>query len=247
MLPPVVHGRQGGTGRALSGPVLLRAVGLHRTYQGPDGGVVALDGVDLTLTAGESVAVTGPSGSGKSTLLHCLAGLDRPDAGTLVLDGPDPPDGTDLLALRPAALARVRAERFGFVFQGGDLVPELSAVENVELPLLLIGRRRRQAREEALAALERLGLAGRAQSRPGTLSGGQAQRVALARAVVAGPSVVFADEPTASLDSAAAADVVELLRALAADGRAVLVVTHDETVAAAVDRRVRLADGRVVG
>jgi putative ABC transport system ATP-binding protein len=182
----------------------------------------------------------GPSGSGKSTLLHCAAGLDRPTSGSVVLDG------TDLAGLSERSLARLRRERIGFVFQSFNLLPELSAADNVALPLRLSGQRPRRA--AVTQALDRVGLEGKRQARPGQLSGGQQQRVAIARALIGAPSVVFADEPTGALDSATAAEVLGLLAtATRAAGTTVVMVTHDPVAAGHADRVVFLADGRIVG
>jgi putative ABC transport system ATP-binding protein len=202
---------------------------------------VALAGVDLALHRGESVAVMGPSGSGKSTLLHCLAGITRPDAGTVWLDG----RRIDNLGER--SRTRLRRGEFGFVFQSGQLLPELPAAENVALPLMLEGQTRRRGVERARRWLASLGLDGLEHRRPGELSGGQAQRVAIARALVADPAVVFADEPTAALDQATGLATVELLVGVTRDaGAALLVVTHDPGVAALCTRTVHIRDGHLV-
>ncbi len=192
----------------------------------------------LTVHRGETVAVTGSSGSGKSTLLHCLAGILMPDEGQVLLDGERI---DDLSEERRTALRR---NRFGFVFQFGQLLPELAAVENVALPLLLAGVSRREAVARAAQWFDPLGLAGLEQRRPGQLSGGQEQRVAIARALVARPAVVFADEPTGALDSVTGGQTVALLTGLARRTGAGLVVTHDAEVAAACDRTIAIRDGR---
>jgi putative ABC transport system ATP-binding protein len=211
--------------------LVLVARGVRRVH----GDVVALHGVDLELRTGELVAVTGPSGSGKTTLLHCLAGLDRPDDGTVLVHG------------RPlhALPARERARHTAIVLQSGNLLPVLSAVENVEVPLLLRGERPRRARPAALAALTRVGLAARAHHRPAELSGGEQQRVAIARALAADPAVLWADEPTASLDARTAATVCDLLCELPAAGMTVVTATHDPAVADRAHRRLHLSDGRL--
>jgi putative ABC transport system ATP-binding protein len=220
----------------MSGP-LLRADDLHKRFGMTD----ALRGADLTVSPGEVVAITGPSGSGKSTLLHCVAGILVPDRGEVVFDG----ERIDQLPDRRRSV--LRRERFGFVFQFGQLVPELPAVENVALPLLLTGRPRRAAMSTAHAWFDRLGLAGLQHRLPGELSGGQAQRVAIARALVAGPQILFADEPTGALDSVAADQVMELLVGTARDtNAAVVLVTHEARVAAFADRGVIVRDGQVV-
>jgi putative ABC transport system ATP-binding protein len=216
---------------------LLRARDLYKRF----GMTEALRGADLTVAPGEVVAVTGPSGSGKSTLLHCAAGILAPDRGEIVFDG----RRIDALGDRQRSV--LRRESFGFVFQFGQLVPELPVVENVALPLLLAGRPRRAAMATAHDWFERLGLEGLQRRLPGELSGGQGQRVAIARALVSGPRIVFADEPTGALDSVAADQVMELLVSTARDGgTAVILVTHEPRVAAFADRGVTVRDGQVV-
>jgi putative ABC transport system ATP-binding protein len=200
----------------------------------------ALRGASLAVTAGEVVALMGPSGSGKTTLLHCLAGILTPDAGEVLFQG------RRIDRLGEEERSRLRRERFGFVFQFGQLVPELTADENVALPLLLGGIRRAAALREARAWLDRLDLPGLGGRRSGELSGGQAQRVALARALVTRPDVLFTDEPTGSLDSLTGEHVMELLVGTArAQGATVLVVTHEARVAAYADREVVVRDGTV--
>lgn len=200
----------------------------------------ALTGASADLHTGEILAVTGPSGSGKSTLLHCLAGIVRPDTGTVTYSG------QRLDGLPEKRLSRLRRTEFGVVFQFGQLIPELTAVDNVALPLLLAGASRTEARAAAGEWLERFGVRGQAEVRPGGLSGGQAQRVALARALVTSPKVVFADEPTGALDSLASEQVMTaLVTAARESGTAVLLITHDAQVAAYADRELRLADGTV--
>ncbi|MEV6054399.1 ABC transporter ATP-binding protein [Streptomyces sp. NPDC052107] len=201
----------------------------------------ALRGASAELHAGEILAVTGPSGSGKSTLLHCLAGLVRPDEGSVVYAG------QRLDRLPEKRLSELRRTDFGVVFQFGQLIPELTAADNVALPLMLAGTGRAEARERAGEWLERFGVRGQEALRPGELSGGQTQRVALARALVTGPRVVFADEPTGALDSLATEQVMTaLVHAARESGAAVLLITHDAQVAAYADREVRLSDGAVV-
>ena len=216
----------------------VQARGLSRVYGSGPEAVHALRDVDLSIAVGEFVAVMGPSGSGKSTLLHLVGGLDRPDTGEVLIEG------EPLAGMNDEALASLRRRRIGFVLQFFNLFPLLSALENVAFPLLLDGRR------DALAlagdALARVGLAARAEHRPGALSGGEQQRVAVARALLTRPAVVLADEPTGSLDTLAGEDVLRLLRAAADDGQAVLLITHDAPAAAYADRVVRLRDGSVV-
>jgi putative ABC transport system ATP-binding protein len=221
-------------------PHVLEADHLTKTY----GTTVALGGVSLRIGRSEAVGVMGPSGSGKTTLLHCLAGIVPPDAGTVALHTAQ---GTRLLhTLGAEGRAEVRRRHYGFVFQQGLLLPELTAAENVALPLLVDGADRQQAHERALHWLDRLGLAGLADRRPGQLSGGQAQRVAVARAQVTEPDVVFADEPTGALDSRTSAQVMDaLLESTVGQGRTLVVVTHEPAVGARCDRVVRLLDGRL--
>lgn len=216
-----------------TGPV-LRGVGIGHRF----GVTTVLRGADITVHPGEMVAVTGPSGSGKSTLLHCLAGILQPSEGEVWV-GQDRIDGWS-----EARRAALRGSRLGFVFQFGQLLPELPAVENVALPLMLAGAPRRDALALAASWFPPLGLAGLEDRRPGQLSGGQEQRVAIARALVPGPEVVFADEPTGALDTETGTQVMTLLSDLAAHtGAAVVVVTHDAEVAAACHRQVVIRDG----
>jgi putative ABC transport system ATP-binding protein len=218
---------------------VLEARGLAKTYDTGGVEVLALRGVDLSIEHGEFVAVMGPSGCGKSTLLNLLAGLDRPTAGEVRLDG----ERIDQLS--ETELARLRRRKIGFVFQFLNLLPTLSAVENVELPLLLVGRRRKDARRTAGELLGDLGVGDKRAAAPVQLSGGQQQRVALARALANTPDIVLGDEPTGNLDSATAREVLGLLRAARERGQTLLLVTHDARVAAAADRVVNLRDGLV--
>jgi putative ABC transport system ATP-binding protein len=200
----------------------------------------ALRGANVAIGRGEILAIMGPSGSGKSTLLHCLAGILVPESGEIWFTG------SRVDCLREQERSALRRDRFGFVFQFGQLVPELSAEENVALPLLLGGMRRAQALDEARSWFERLGLDGMERHRSGEMSGGQAQRVALARGLVANPEVLFADEPTGSLDSLTGELVMELLTAAARQrGTTVVLVTHEPRVAAYADREVVVRDGTV--
>jgi putative ABC transport system ATP-binding protein len=200
----------------------------------------ALRGVDVEVAAGEVLAVMGPSGSGKSTLLHCLAGILRPESGEVHFDG------RRIDALGERARSELRRDHFGFVFQFGQLIPELPAIENVMLPLLLAGRSRGRARTEAADLLGRLDLGELQERRPGEMSGGQAQRVAVARALVAQPAVVFADEPTGSLDTLAGEHVMDLLIDCAQErNTSVVLVTHEARVAAYADRDIVVRDGQI--
>lgn len=204
------------------------------------GGVQALRGVSLRVWPGDFLAVVGPSGSGKSTLLQLMGALDRPTAGDVTVAG------RDVARLSDRALSRLRAETIGFVFQQFHLSPLMNACDNVAEGLLYAGVRNAERRRRAIAALTRLGLEHRLRHRPQTLSGGERQRVAIARALMGEPAVILADEPTGNLDSANGHLVVEILRELAADGTAVVVVTHDGELAAQMDRRIELRDGLVV-
>ena len=215
---------------------LLEARDIHLSF----GPTPALRGASFAIDAGEIVAVMGPSGSGKSTLLHCLGGILVPDSGEIHLAG------QRIDSLREQQRSALRRDRFGFVFQFGQLVPELSAQENVALPLMLAGLPRTEAMTQASEWFDRLGLDGLHKRRSGELSGGQAQRVALARALVTDPDVLFADEPTGALDSLTGESVMDLLTASArANGTTVVLVTHEPRVAAYADREVIVRDGRV--
>ncbi|MGC5346276.1 ABC transporter ATP-binding protein [Streptomyces sp. DT24] len=214
---------------------LLSAHDLRKTY----GATPALDGAGFSIHAGEVVAVMGPSGSGKSTLLHCLAGIVTPDSGTVTYAG------RELSAMSEAERSALRRSEFGFVFQFGRLVPELTCVENVALPLRLNGAKRKDAERTALHWMERLEVDTLGDKRPGQVSGGQGQRVAVARALVSSPRVIFADEPTGALDSLNGERVMELLTEAARSANAaVVLVTHEVRVAAYSDREVVVRDGR---
>jgi putative ABC transport system ATP-binding protein len=219
---------------------VVQAEGLCRYFQGDGVPVRAVDGVDLVVEQGEAVSIMGPSGCGKSTLLHLLGGLERPDSGSLTL-GDRRVDG-----LSEASWARLRRRTIGFVFQAFHLVDELTAVENVELPALLIGTSRRAARRRATELLERLGVADRAGHLPDRLSGGQMQRVALARALINEPLLVLADEPTGNLDSHTTSEILRLFAELRDSGQTLLLVTHDPRVAATAERLLTMRDGSIV-
>jgi putative ABC transport system ATP-binding protein len=218
----------------------LSAKGLAKTYKGGGVEVLALRGVDLDVAEGELAALMGPSGCGKSTLLHLLAGLDRPTAGSLELGD------ARVESLSEAEWAVRRRREIGFVFQFFNLVQTLTVAENVELPALLVGTPRKEARRRREDLLDRLGVSVRADALPSRLSGGQQQRVALARALVNTPRLLLADEPTGNLDSENAREVVALLRELANDGQTVVLATHDARVAASADRVLQLRDGLLV-
>jgi putative ABC transport system ATP-binding protein len=219
--------------------LIVSAVNLNRTFGEGAAAVHALSSVSIDFPTGGFTAIMGPSGSGKSTLVHLLAGLDRPTSGTVAIDG------TELSTLDDAALTRLRRDKLGFVFQGFNLVPVLTAEENIVLPLTLAGREVDQPWFDQLVAT--VGIADRLTHRPSELSGGQQQRVAVARALIHRPAVVFADEPTGNLDSVASTEVLMLLRRAADDfGQTIVMVTHDAGAASYADRLVVMADGRVV-
>lgn len=219
-------------------PVVL-AKNIKKTYGDIQVSVPVLRGTSLSVSKGEWVSVMGPSGCGKSTLLNCLSGLDGIDEGSVLVEG------EDIHAMSERKRTARRARRMGFVFQGYNLIPVLTAVENAEMPLLLGGVRPGDARRRARAALARVGLADRADHTPARLSGGQQQRVAIARGIVHDPAIVWADEPTGALDSTSTEDVLGLLRELHADGLTMIMVTHDPDVAAYGDREVHMLDGRI--
>jgi ABC-type lipoprotein export system ATPase subunit len=219
---------------------IVAARGLVKTFGEGRAARRVLDGADLTVEAGEVVAVLGRSGSGKSTLLHLLGGLERPSGGEVWLDG------RRIDVLSEKALARIRRHSIGFVFQAFHLMDELTARENVELPALLAGRSPHAARDRAADLLEQVGLTDRGDHLPSALSGGQRQRVAIARALSNEPLVVLADEPTGNLDSAATLDVLRLLDSLRSTGQTLVIVTHDERIAATADRLITMRDGAFV-
>ena len=219
--------------------IAARAVDLRKTYGSGDSEVRALDGVSVDLAAGEFTAIMGPSGSGKSTLMHCLAALDTPTSGQVVVGD------TDLSRLRDKALTALRRDQVGFVFQAFNLIPTLSARENILLPLSLAGRRPDQAWFDTV--VDTVGLRDRLGHRPAEMSGGQQQRVACARALVSKPGIVFADEPTGNLDSTSGAEVLSFLRRSVDEfGQTIVMVTHDAVAASYCDRVIFLADGRLV-
>ncbi|MDI6600356.1 MAG: ABC transporter ATP-binding protein [Thermoanaerobacteraceae bacterium] len=202
--------------------------------------VRALDGVDIDIDEGEFVAITGPSGSGKSTFMHLLGCLDTPTSGTYILNG------SEVSKLKQDKLADIRNREIGFVFQEFNLLPRLTALENVELPLIYRGMPVHERRERAKVALEKVGLADRTNHRPTEMSGGQQQRVAIARALVGDPNIILADEPTGNLDSHSAHEVMDMLKDLNSAGRTVILITHDMSIASEAKRIVRILDGRIL-
>jgi putative ABC transport system ATP-binding protein len=220
---------------------LISLRGVTRVYaMDGDVGVTALRGIDLDVDGGEFIAVIGPSGSGKSTLMHILGCLDRPSAGSYLLGG------SDVSGLDDNALAAIRSRSIGFVFQSYNLLPRMSALENVATPLLYQGVPRRERVARSRASLERLGLGDRIHHEPNQLSGGQQQRVAIARALVTEPALILADEPTGNLASDQGAEVLALFRELHAAGRTMILITHDPDVAATAERQVHVRDGMLV-
>lgn len=218
---------------------MIRAEGLVKVYTLGGQEVRALDGVSLRVEEGEMAAVTGASGSGKSTLMNILGCLDRPDSGSYVLAG------EDVSKLSKKRLAQIRNRRIGFVFQTFNLLPRMTAFENVELPLLYGGNVKR-IRERTLDALKLVGLENRMHHEPNQLSGGQRQRVAIARAIVTDPAIILADEPTGNLDSRTGAEIMDLFEELHAQGRTIIIVTHEPTVARRCERQIHMVDGKIV-
>jgi putative ABC transport system ATP-binding protein len=218
---------------------IIQTTALTKVYGSNGAAVHALRGIDLTVEKGEFVALIGPSGSGKSTLMAILGCLDLPTEGTYTLDG------RQVQGLSGGELARIRNEKVGFVFQSYNLLPKASIVRNVELPMLYAGVGRKERRERAMALLEKVGIAEKADKLPATLSGGQRQRVAVARALANEPALLLADEPTGALDSKTGAEVLDLFRELHQQGHTLLLVTHDPSIAAQAGRRVEIRDGLI--
>jgi putative ABC transport system ATP-binding protein len=224
----------------ISAATAARAAGVSKFYGTGDAAVAALDDVTVDFGEGRFTAIMGPSGSGKSTLLHMLAGLDRPTSGEVYLGG------TEITSLNDKALTLLRRDRIGFVFQSFNLLPTMTAAENIVLPMRIAGRKPDAAWVDSIVAT--VGLTGRLKHRPSELSGGQQQRVAAARALASRPDIIFADEPTGALDSTSGAELLSFLRTAVTDlGQTVVMVTHDPTAAAYADRVVFLADGHIVG
>ena len=218
---------------------ILEASSVRKTYKTEAGVVEALRSIDLGVERGEFLAIMGPSGSGKTTMLNCLSGLDEIDGGSVVIDG------RDLHGMSDAKRSRHRAEKMGFIFQSFNLIPVFTAVENVELPLLLAGTAPGSARKKAEATLERVGLGHRKQHRPNELSGGEQQRVTIARALGGDPAIVWADEPTGNLDTETATSIMQLLRDLHTEGLTLVLVTHDPTIGEMAERVLRMRDGEI--
>lgn len=225
-----------------TGGAIVSAVDVVKTYDMGSTKVEALKGINFTVQRGEMVGVMGPSGCGKTTLLNCLSGLDDVTSGVVTIEG------ENIAEMGDKKRTTYRARRMGFIFQVYNLLPVLSAVENVELPLLVANVRPGDARKKAMAALERVGLAKWADHRPAELSGGQRQRVTIARSLVNEPAIVWADEPTGALDSASASDIMQLLKHLNREqGLTIVLVTHDHGVGNMCDRIVRMSDGEIIG
>ena len=221
--------------------MLIQLTDVYKIYaEGLESEVRALDGVSLAIERGEFVAITGASGSGKSTLMNVLGCLDVPTYGEYLLAGKDVGEMTD------RQISQIRNKQIGFVFQGYNLIPELNALENAELPLIYQGMRTGKCRELAMEALERVGLGDRAKHRPAEMSGGQQQRVAIARAIAAHPPIIMADEPTGALDSKTGLEILGYLQMLNREGSTILLITHDNSIAATARRCVRLTDGKIV-
>src|SRR2546423_8871577 len=219
---------------------LIHLEKITKVYDSGENEVQALRGVDAGIDGGDFVSIIGPSGSGKSTLMHILGCLDSPTSGEYWLDG------EDVALLSARALARIRNQKIGFVFQTFNLLPRATIWKNVELPLLYAGLRRDERRERALEALKRVGLDKRAKHRPNELSGGQRQRVAIARALVNSPSLILADEPTGNLDTKTGSDIINIFEELSASGQTIVIVTHDPAIAARTRRRIKIVDGVIV-
>ena len=218
---------------------LIQITDICKVYNPGENEVRALDHVSLNIDKGEYVAIIGQSGSGKSTLMNMLGCLDVPSSGTYILNG------TDVSSLSDDELSDIRNQEIGFIFQGFNLIPSFTAIGNVELPLLYRGVSRSKRHELAIQALEKVGLGARMTHKPSEMSGGQQQRVAIARAIAQAPPVILADEPTGNLDSASSKEIIEILKKLHAEGRTVILITHDNEIAAQAKRVIRIKDGKV--
>ncbi len=218
---------------------MIQLCDLCKTYQRRGRAVHALRGIDLQVARGDFLAITGPSGSGKTTLMNILGCLDRPDSGRYLLEG------ATVSQLTGSSAAHIRNRKIGFIFQSFNLIASMSALENVELPLLLRGTPRKARRKAALEALSQVGLASRAAHRPSELSGGQQQRVAIARVLAAAPPLILADEPTGNLDAATGREILSILEGLRHEGRTIVMITHDPVIAAAAPRTLRMENGRL--
>ena len=218
---------------------LIQVTDICKVYNQGENEVRALDHVSLSIDKGEYVAIIGQSGSGKSTLMNMLGCLDVPSSGTYILNG------TDVSSLSDDELSDIRNQEIGFIFQGFNLIPSFTAIENVELPLLYRGVSKSKRHELAIQALDKVGLGARMTHKPSEMSGGQQQRVAIARAIAQAPPVILADEPTDNLDSASSKEIIEILKKLHAEGRTVILITHDNEIAAQAKRVIRIKDGKV--
>ncbi|MDB6153080.1 MAG: transporter-related protein [Chthoniobacteraceae bacterium] len=219
---------------------LIELTNVTKRYRVGSQDIVALDGIDLVIEQGEYAAIIGPSGSGKSTLMHLLGCLDTPTSGMMRIDG------IDVSRASANKLSEMRNQKIGFVFQSFNLLAKFTVLQNVELPMIYAGVTAQERRTRALAAVERVGLSNRVKNTPLQLSGGQMQRVAIARALVNDPRIVFADEPTGNLDSKTGATILELFRELSEQGRTIVLVTHDNKIAAQTPRRIEIQDGKIV-
>jgi putative ABC transport system ATP-binding protein len=219
---------------------LIELTDVVKRYKIGEQEILALDGIDLIIEQGEYAAIIGPSGSGKSTLMHLLGCLDTPTSGTMIIDG------VDVSRASGNKLSEMRNQKIGFVFQSFNLLPKLTVLQNVELPMIYAGVSSRERRERALVAIERVELQNRVKNTPLQLSGGQMQRVAIARALVNNPRIVFADEPTGNLDSKTGANILQLFRELSTGGCTIVLVTHDNKIAAQTPRRIEIRDGKIV-